>query len=138
MMDEFIFRGKGSDISNDFLEPIVSPIETHVAKLGLKNFATYDNIPNIEKQRNNLILIKVPGKENYELFSLDTGAYKLKIIAQQMIEWFEINHQKLNFFSKMILVLILLLIIVFINCWDLHVIKSFKVWEDMLRMKLYI
>ena len=39
MMDdnlEFIVRGKGSDISNDFLEPIVIPIETHVAKLGLK------------------------------------------------------------------------------------------------------
>ena len=89
---EFIVRGKGSDISNDFLEPIVIPIETHVAKLGLKNFATYNNIPNIEEQRNNQVLIKVPGKENYELFSLDTGAYELKIIAQQIIEWLKIKH----------------------------------------------
>ena len=93
---EFIVRGKGSDISSDFLEPIVIPIETHVAKLGLKNFATYNNIPNIEEQRNNQILIKVPGKENYELFSLDTGAYELKIIAQQMIEWLEIKHPDLK------------------------------------------
>ena len=35
---EFILKGRGSDISSDFLEPIVVPIETHVAKLGVKNF----------------------------------------------------------------------------------------------------
>jgi len=33
---EFILRGKGSDISIDFLEPIVIPIESHSAKLGIK------------------------------------------------------------------------------------------------------
>ena len=93
---EFIVRGKGSDISNDFLEPIVIPIETHVAKLGLKNFATYNNIPNIEERKNNQIKIKVPGKDNYELFSLETGAYELKIIAQQIVEWIEITFPDLK------------------------------------------
>ena len=33
---EFILRRKGSDISIDFLEPIVIPLETHNAKLGRK------------------------------------------------------------------------------------------------------
>lgn len=93
---EFIVRGKGSDISNDFLEPIVIPIETHVAKLGLKNFATYNNIPNIEEKKNNQIKIKVPGKDKYELFSLETGAYELKIIAQQIVEWIEITFPDLK------------------------------------------
>ena len=93
---EFIVRGKGSDISNDFLEPIVIPIETHLAKLGLKNFATYNNIPNIEVGRNNQIKIKVPGKDTYEIFSLETGAYELKIIAQQLIEWIGITYPELK------------------------------------------
>jgi len=93
---EFFVRGKGSDISNDFLEPIIIPIETHVAKLGLKNFATYNNIPNIEEKKNNQVKIKVPGREKYELFSLETGAYELKIIAQQMVEWIEITFPHLK------------------------------------------
>jgi hypothetical protein len=93
---EFIVRRKGSDISNDFLEPIIIPIETHVAKLGLKNFATYNHIPNIEEKKNNQVKIKVPGREKYELFSLETGAYELMIIAQQMVEWIEITFPHLK------------------------------------------
>ena len=46
-------KGKGSDLSNILLEPINIPIETVEAKLGLKSFATYNNIPNVEKGRNN-------------------------------------------------------------------------------------
>ena len=67
---EFILRGKGSDISIDFLEPIVIPIETHSAKLGIKNFATYNNIPNIEEKRNNQLKIKVPGVSDYKTFHM--------------------------------------------------------------------
>ena len=93
---EFIVRGKGSDISNDFLEPIVIPIETYEAKLGIKNFATYNNIPNIEAGRNNRLKIKVPGDANFKLFTLDTGAYELSIIAQQLSEWVEITYPHLK------------------------------------------
>ena len=93
---EFILRGNGSDISNDFLEPIIIPIETHVAKLGVKNFAFYNNIPNIEDGKNNQIKVKLPDSNDYEVFSLDTGAYELKIIAEQLLEWIEITHPQLK------------------------------------------
>ena len=93
---EFIVRGKGSDISNDFLEPIIIPIETHEAKLGIKNFATYNNIPNIEDGRNNRLKIKVPGDGDFKIFALDTGAYELSIIAQQLTEWIEITYPDLK------------------------------------------
>ena len=43
---EIIVRGKGSDISTDFYEPINIPLDIYEAKLGLKSFATYNNIPN--------------------------------------------------------------------------------------------
>lgn len=93
---EFIVKGKGSDISNDFLEPINIPIETHEATLGIKNFATYNNIPNIEAGRNNRLKIKVPGDEDFKIFTLDTGAYELSIIAQQLSEWIEITYPHLE------------------------------------------
>ena len=93
---ELIVRGKGSDISNDFLEPIIIPIETHIAKLGIKIFATYNNIPNIEAKRNNQLKVKVPGEKEYTIFTLDTGAYELSIIAEQLSEWIEINHPDLK------------------------------------------
>ena len=93
---EFVVRGKGSDISNDFLEPIIIPIETHEAKLGLKNFSTYNNIPNVEAGRNNKLLIRVPHTTNFKIFELDTGAYELKIIAQQIYDWIEINNPRLK------------------------------------------
>lgn len=93
---EFILRGNGSDISNDFLEPIIIPIETHVAKLGVKNFAFYNNIPNIEDGKNNQIKVKLPDSNKYEIFSLDTGAYELATIAEQLVEWIEITHPQLK------------------------------------------
>ena len=93
---EFIVREKGSDILIDFLEPINIAIETHSAKLGIKNFATYNNIPNIEEKRNNQLKIKVPGVNDYEIFSLDTGAYELKIIAEQLVEWIELTFPHLK------------------------------------------
>ena len=93
---ELILRGRGSDISSDFLEPIIIPIETHVAKLGIKNFSTYNNIPNIETGRNNQVKIKVPGDDSYKTFILETGAYELSIIAEQMCEWIEVTYPHLK------------------------------------------
>lgn len=71
---ELILNGKGSDISIDFYEPIVIPTEKYEAKLGLKSFSTYNNIPNIEEGKNNSLKIRVP-EHDYKVFKLDTGAY---------------------------------------------------------------
>ena len=59
---EIIVRGKGSDISNDFYEPINIPIEQVEAKIGIKGFATFNNIPNILEEHNNKLKIKELGK----------------------------------------------------------------------------
>ena len=54
---EIIVRGKGSDISTDFYEPINIPTEVYDAKLGIKSFSTYNNIPNVVKGQNNKLKI---------------------------------------------------------------------------------
>ena len=90
---EFILKGNGSDISIDFHEPILVP--TH-AKLGLKNFVTYNNIPNITEGHNNNIRLKAPGKKKYEIFSLETGAYELTSVCTQMQEWLEQKYPNLK------------------------------------------
>ena len=92
---ELILNGIGSDISNDFYEPIVIPTEEYEAKLGLKSFSTYNNIPNVEEKRNNSLKIKVPGHE-YKSFSLDTGAYELSMISVQIIEWIKLEYPELE------------------------------------------
>ena len=92
---ELILKGKGSDISIDFYEPIVIPTEEFEAKLGLKSFSTYNNIPNIEEGRNNSLKIKVPGHD-YKVFSLDTGAYELFLIEKQIVEWIKLTYPKLE------------------------------------------
>ena len=92
---ELILKGNGSDISIDFYEPIVIPTEEFEAKLGLKSFSTYNNIPNIEEGANNSLKIKVPGHE-YKVFSLDTGAYELGMIGSQIVEWIKLTYPKLE------------------------------------------
>ena len=92
---EFILKGKGSDISTDFHEPIIIPTDVYEARLGLKSFATYNNIPNVESNRNNQLKIKVPGND-FELFTLDTGAYELSIIYVQLCEWIENKYPTLK------------------------------------------
>lgn len=92
---EIIVRGIGSDISCDFYEPINIPLENYEGKVGVKNFATYNNIPNIVKGRNNKLKIKVPG-EDFKVFSLDTGAYEMKVIAEQLHEWIEVTYPNLE------------------------------------------
>lgn len=93
---EIIVKEKGSDISNDFYEPINIPIERVEAKLGIKSFKTYNNIPNIVERHNNKLKIKVPGHEEYRVFVLETGAYELETISEQIIEWIEVTYPKLE------------------------------------------
>ena len=92
---ELILKGAGSDISIDFYEPIVIPTENYEAKLGLKSFSTYNNIPNIEKGRNNCIKIKVPGHD-YKVMRLDTGAYELSMLKNQFVEWIKLTFPTLE------------------------------------------
>ena len=92
---EIIVKGKGADISNDFSEPINIPTEQIEAKLGIKGFATYNNIPNIVVGVNNQIKIKVPGHE-YRVFALETGAYELETISEQIMGFLGVTYPKLE------------------------------------------
>lgn len=99
MMDtliEIILRGKGSSISSDFAEPLIIPVKDYQAQIGLKSFATYNNIPNVAAEKNNQIKIKVPGDNIWYTFKLETGAYELQVIAEQMVEWIKIKFPKLE------------------------------------------
>ena len=92
---EFIVRGHGSDIWSDLSKPMLIPEDLYVARLGLKNFSTYNNIPNVEVNVNNKLKIKVPDHE-YKLFSLETGAYELKMIAKQIHNWIGVKYPHLK------------------------------------------
>ena len=92
---EFILKGKGSDISCDFNEPIIIPTDVYEARIGLKNFATYNSIPNVELKVNNQLKVKVPGHD-FETFALDTGAYELSVISDQLVEWIGLKYPKLK------------------------------------------
>ena len=93
---EFIVRGNGSDISCDFYEPIDIPIGEYDAKLGVKNFSTFNNIPNVVRGQNNKLKIRVPGSRLWNVFSLPTGAYELFIIAEQLVDWIEMKYPNLK------------------------------------------
>ena len=92
---EIIVSGQGSDISNDFYEPLNIPISDYEAKLGIKSFATYNNIPNVIEGENNGLKIKVPGHD-YKVFHLDTGAYELDLISEQLAEWIAVTYPELK------------------------------------------
>ena len=92
---EIIINGTGSDIKCDFLVPIIIPSELYDVKLGLKSFATYNNIPNIESGKNNQIRIKVP-EHDYDTFALETGAYELSKINEQIVGWMKRTYPKLR------------------------------------------
>ena len=92
---ELILNGKGSDISIDLYEPIAIPTDVYEAKLGLKSFSTYNNIPNVEVGKNNCLKVKVPGHD-YKVFALATGAYELSIIETQIVEWIKLQYPKLE------------------------------------------
>ena len=55
---EIILTGQGSTISCDFHEPILIDTHNYDAMIGVKNFSTYNNIPNVEAGRNNKLLIR--------------------------------------------------------------------------------
>ena len=93
---EFIIKGQGSDISCDFPKAIDIPMENYDARLGLKNFSTFNNIPNIVAEQNNKLKIRVPGSREWKVFTLPTGAYELFIIADQIIDWIELEYPDLN------------------------------------------
>ena len=92
---EFILKGKGSDISCNFNEPIIIPTDIYEARIGLKNFATYNSIPNVDINHNNQLKVKVPGHD-FVIFSLDTGAYEMSAINTQLQEWIEIKYPTLK------------------------------------------
>ena len=93
---EIILTGQGSNISCDFHEPILIDTHNYDAMIGVKNFSTYNNIPNVEAGRNNKLMIRVPDSKIFKIFELDTGAYELKIIAQQIYDWIEITYPRLK------------------------------------------
>ena len=93
---DIIVRGKGSDISTDFYEPINIPTEVYDAKLGIKSFSTYNNIPNVVKGQNSKLKVKVPGEVSYKVFEMETRAYELRVIADQLVEWIKVTFPTLD------------------------------------------
>ena len=91
---EFIVKGLGSDISTDLYEPLHIK-DGYEAKLGIKSFSTYNNVPNVESGRNNSLKIKVPG-EDFRLFTLETGAYELPLIERQIQNWIAVSFPELK------------------------------------------
>ena len=57
---EIIVKGQGSDISCDFYEPIDIPIEEYDAKIGVKNFATFNKCRNSTGLRLSVTRISLP------------------------------------------------------------------------------
>ena len=70
---EFILRGRGSDISTKFSEPIIIPTNLYEGKIGLKGFVCYHSIPNVSQDVNNKILIKVPTTATTTTSNRDAG-----------------------------------------------------------------
>ena len=78
----------------NFRKPITIP-DGYDARLGLKGFVCYNNIPNITRNENNCVRLKAPGK-TYEICALPTGAYELKYIYTHMREFLEVNYPELK------------------------------------------
>ena len=97
---ELILHGKGSDISVDLREPIIIPEEVYEAKLGLKSFSTYNNIPNITWNVNNQLKIKVPKATKWDTVQFFTGAYEIKRLNTQLQEWIKTTYPKLEDVDK--------------------------------------
>ena len=97
---EYILKGKGSDITINFPEPIVIPTHTHEGKVGLKNLVLYNNIPNVTENKNNKLRIKVPTEAEFITFSLDTGAYELSMINEQIQEFIQVKYPALKDVEK--------------------------------------
>ena len=85
---EFIFKGRGSDMSIRLPKAITIP-EDHEASIGLKNFSTYNNIANVVTGINDSIMIRSPLSPVWKTFKLETGAWELTSIAESLYSWIE-------------------------------------------------
>ena len=85
---EFILKGSGADLSLNLPEAVNIP-EGYEASIGLKNFSTYNTIPNVQKNVNNAIRIQTPASPEWKTFHLETGAWELISIAESLYTWIE-------------------------------------------------
>ena len=85
---EFILKGAGSDLSLSLPKAVNIP-EGYEASIGLKNFSTFNNIPNVQKDINNAIRIQTPAGPEWKTFQLETGAWELNSIAESIYSWIE-------------------------------------------------
>ena len=85
---EFVLKGSGSDISLILPKSINIP-DGHEASIGLKNYSTYNNIPNVQKDVNDSIRVRTPSDATWKTFQLETGAWELTSIAESLYSWIE-------------------------------------------------
>lgn len=80
----FCISGQGSTISTDIFPPLT--LEDGNWEIGLVDFMTYNNIPNVEEGRNNLIYFGEEGKK----IAIPAGAYEMEdlhlVIKHRMME----------------------------------------------------
>ncbi len=95
---EIILQGSGSDLSVCFHESIRIPAN-YEAKIGLKNFVTYNNMSNVDDTCNR-ILIKVPGSARYQILSFDKGAYEVDTLNAKMQAMIQQDHPDLEDVEK--------------------------------------
>ena len=92
---ELMVKGRGSEIFTEFTEPI-KVSENHFAEIGLKSLSLYNSVPNILEKVNNCIKIKVPGDDNFEILQFSTGAFELIGLYDELVQWIELRHPKLQ------------------------------------------
>ena len=80
---ELVCRGYGSDLTTSL------PVPLHVkeASIGVKNFATYNTIANIEKDVNDSVKIRVPHSGEWKMFKFDVGTWSLATILDTLYAW---------------------------------------------------
>ena len=85
---DIVLNGIGSDLKLFLPIPIVIA-QNGSAKLGLKNFNTFNSIPNVHQNVNNTLKIKIPSETNWHVFELPSGSYDLTEINERIWEWLE-------------------------------------------------
>ena len=93
---EIILRGKGSDISVQFDNPISIPTDEYVAKIGLKSFVTFNNIANVIEGSNNSVKVKAAGEKDFAVCRLATGAYEIEQISGEIQQFLKNKYPKLT------------------------------------------
>ena len=90
---EFIIQGKGAKLEITLNEPLILKNDAYI---GLKSFCFYNSMPNVSKNKNNSILLKVPGHAGYFPVNLETGAYELSSIYRTFLEEIQIKYPELK------------------------------------------